>query len=138
MSTPPHEALRRCSRRRDAGIEFLARALLAETDGTSLRGTEALAACAVNRWAEARRTAPDISLAALVRRDASFPAGIRSPRPHEAAAFEACRRIAARAVAGVLADPTRGATRWHRAGGTPAWAEGLVPRHLVAGWSFYG
>lgn len=131
------EPLRRATRRLDAGIEFLARALLAETAGADLRGIEALAACSVNRWAAARRTTPEISLAAMVRNDCLFPAGIRSPRPEEAAAFAACRRIAARAVAGVLADPTRGATRWHRAGTIPRWAAGLGTRHAVADWVFY-
>jgi spore germination cell wall hydrolase CwlJ-like protein len=137
MSTGDFAQRRRAARRHDAEIEFLARALLAETDGAQLRAIEALAAATLNRLAAARAARPDATLVSVARRDEAFPAGLRSPRAEERPAFDACRRIAARAAAGAP-DPTRGAVRWHRAGDAPAWAAGLVPLRHVGDWVFYG
>ncbi len=49
----------------------------------------------------------------------------------------ACRRIARRAFAGILPDPTNGATRWHDAGALPGWALGRVPAAEIGGLVFY-
>ena len=48
-----------------------------------------------------------------------------------------CRRIAARAVAGVLPDPTRGATHYHGDHIQPAWAITHVPIIEISGLLFY-
>ena len=53
------------------------------------------------------------------------------------ARFAACRRIAARALAGTLVDPTGGATHWHATEALPAWATGQVPLAEVGGLVFY-
>lgn len=60
-----------------------------------------------------------------------LPAMLESP------AFEAARRIAARALAGALADPTRGATHYHGIERLPRWALGLVPNATLGGLAFY-
>ena len=69
----------------------------------------------------------------------------RHPR-HAAALGEApegdpelavCRRVARRAFAGILPDPTNGATRWHDAGALPGWALGRVPAAEIGGVVFY-
>lgn len=138
MSAATHGRRLRAARRLEAEIGFLARALLAETDGGPLRAVEALAACTMNRLRAVRETAPGISLPAVARRHDCFPAGLRSPRTAEAAAFDACRRIAARAASGSLPDPTRGAVRWHRLGEAPQWAQALHPSALVGERVFYG
>jgi N-acetylmuramoyl-L-alanine amidase len=52
-------------------------------------------------------------------------------------AFEAARRIAARALAGALPDPTKGATHYHAAERLPRWALGLVPCAALGGLVFY-
>jgi spore germination cell wall hydrolase CwlJ-like protein len=48
-----------------------------------------------------------------------------------------CTRIAARAAAGALADPTEGATHWHRSDTLPGWAVGQVPTAEVGAFLFY-
>lgn len=50
---------------------------------------------------------------------------------------DACRRIAARALAGLLPDHAAGATRWHTEGVLPAWAIGEPPVAEVGGLLFY-
>jgi N-acetylmuramoyl-L-alanine amidase len=132
---------RAASLRHEAEVEFLARALLAETDGRSLRGMEALAAIVVNRLRAARSpggpTWWGTELGRVVAHDDAFPAGPRAPRDDETEALAACRRIAARAAVGALPDPTRGATRWHHVGSVPSWADGHAPTLVVGSWVFY-
>ncbi len=127
--------------RHDAAVEFLARALLAETDGYSLRGMEALAATVMNRVRLARqpggKVAWGIDLGRAVAHDEAFPAGVRAASEYEAATMQVCRRVAARAACGALPDPTRGATRWHHAGTVPAWADGQAPTLALPRWVFY-
>lgn len=48
-----------------------------------------------------------------------------------------CRRIAARALAGALPDPTEGATHYHDAAQLPRWALGRVPTAELGGLVFY-
>jgi spore germination cell wall hydrolase CwlJ-like protein len=52
-------------------------------------------------------------------------------------ALAVCRRIARRAAAGALPDPTGGATHWHDAGALPGWALGRVPTAEIGGLVFY-
>jgi spore germination cell wall hydrolase CwlJ-like protein len=49
----------------------------------------------------------------------------------------ACRRVAARAMAGALPDPTGGATHYHDAARLPRWALGHVPTAECGGLVFY-
>lgn len=48
-----------------------------------------------------------------------------------------CRRIAIRAMAGALPDPTGGATHYHEAAALPRWALGQVPTAELGGLVFY-
>ena len=48
-----------------------------------------------------------------------------------------CRRIAARAVAGTLPDPTGGATHFHDAAALPGWALGRPAATEIGGFCFY-
>lgn len=51
-----------------------------------------------------------------------------SPDAHkDACLFQACLRIARRALADVLRDPTQGATRFHSEDAFPVWAQGRTP-----------
>jgi hypothetical protein len=51
--------------------------------------------------------------------------------------FAVCLRIARRAVAGALADPTRGATHYHAADANPPWAAGRQPSAVIGRHKFY-
>ena len=53
------------------------------------------------------------------------------------AALAICRRIAARALAGGLPDPTGGATHVHDAAVLPGWALGRPAAAEIGGLCFY-
>ena len=74
-------------------------------------------------------------LAAL--RDRSAPSGGALPEPRPDPLLEVCRRIAQRAAAGALPDPTLGATHWHDAAEMPGWAIGHIPTAEIGGLVFY-
>ncbi len=51
--------------------------------------------------------------------------------------FQICVRIARRAVAGVLVDPTVGATHYHAKHGRPLWSVGRIPSTVIGNHKFY-
>jgi hypothetical protein len=117
---------------RRSSVERLALTLLTLGADQSVRVLEALAAALVNR-------------ARQPRRDLEF--ALREPPPTSfrdattASAFgdklPLCRRIARRALHGSLADPTLGATGFHRLDGNPAWAHDLLPVASFGSFLFY-
>ncbi|MBP0446655.1 cell wall hydrolase [Roseomonas sp. SSH11] len=146
--------------------EALSRVLFAEAGARPVRAIEALAALAVNRaraamprparvpgaapfapGGHARLPEPGASeMLALCRDPFLFPcrnprspghARLADPPAEEASALATCRRIAARALAGVLPDPTGGATHWHAADNLPAWAVARAPLAEMGGLVFY-
>lgn len=113
--------------RRQAAIAELADAIAAAGRGEPVRVLEALAAVVINRMVAARaRRAPatwGVDLAAALRAPGLFPDG--PGHAPDAAHAAASKRIAARAAASSLPDPTGGALWWHRAGAAvPEGAEG--------------
>lgn len=122
-------------------VDTLARTLWGEARGEPVRGIEAVAAVIVNRL----RLAGAAGGAAVVRESRGLPCWDPSfpDRPGMVTVdggdpvFATCLRVARRAVAGVLPDPTGGATRYHRAGNRPAWAEGLFPTAEIGRNLFY-
>lgn len=140
--------------------ETLALTLWAEASERPVRAIEALAALVANRARAAAgsdaarlRFAPGAAAGAawplLLGRAcrAPFLFACWNPRhPRHAALGEApagdpalavCRRVARRAAAGSLPDPTGGATHWHDADSLPGWALGRVPTAEVGGLVFY-
>lgn len=145
-------------------VEDIARTLMAEAGHRPVRAIEALAALAVNRARAAMARPPRVpgaapfapggharvaapgpgEVAAAARDPFAFPC--RNPRHPAAARLEAavadpglaiCRRIAARAAAGALPDPTGGATHWHDAASLPPWAVGREATVEIGGLAFY-
>ncbi len=51
--------------------------------------------------------------------------------------FQSCLRIARRALAGTLKDPTGGATHYHAGGMTPPWAKDRKPSAEIGRHRFY-
>lgn len=127
----------------------LALTLWGEAADRPVRAIEALAALVVNRTrAAARADGPahwGRGIADVCRAPFQFPCWNRNHPRHAAlravapgdAGLAMCRRIAARAVAGSLPDPTGGATRWHEGAHLPAWAVGQVPTAELGGLVFY-
>jgi len=140
---------------------LLAATLWAEASTRPVRAMEALAALAVNRaraavtdeaarlrYAPGAPSLPAAAWALLLARvcRAPFLFGCWNPRDARHAllrdaaddpARAIARRIAARAAAGTLPDPTAGATHWHDARLLPGWAVGRIPCAEVAGLVLY-
>jgi spore germination cell wall hydrolase CwlJ-like protein len=129
--------------------EILARTLYAEVGDLPVRAIEALAALVLNRARAA--AAPGgprhwgQGVAGVCRAPFQFPCwNPRHPRharlaapDEESASLAVCRRVALRALAGVLHDPTGGATHWHRAEELPGWAIARVPVAEIGGLVFH-
>ncbi|MBP2293084.1 cell wall hydrolase [Azospirillum rugosum] len=110
-------------------VDTLARTLWSDARGEPVRAMEALAALVMNRVRRARERGGwwwGGDVVAVCRKPGQFGGwnGGRDAVTSDDPAFAACRRIARRAVAGQLADPTFGATHVHRAGESPDWAHG--------------
>jgi N-acetylmuramoyl-L-alanine amidase len=129
-------------------IDTLARTLWGEARGEPVRGIEAVAAVIVNRVRLARRRGGcwwggDVIAVCRKPRQFSCWNGGDPNRPKLLAVAEAdpvfatCLRIARRALAGVLPDPTNGATHYHAVEISPAWAAGLVPCAEIGRHLFY-
>lgn len=119
-------------------IDTLARTLYGEARGESVRGREAVAAVVVNRVRHARARGGywwGTTVEEVCRKPYQFSCWNESDpnRAVIAAAdgddpmFACCLRIARRAIAGSLRDPTEGATHYHAVGADPLWAVGRTP-----------
>lgn len=128
--------------------EVLALTLWGEAAGRPVRAMEAVAGVVMNR----------VRLAAQPGGPAHLGKGVvgvcRAPfqfacwmpgHPRRQALAElpagsdlgACRRIAARALAGALADPSGAATHYHAEDVLPRWALGVTPTAELGGLVFY-
>lgn len=129
---------------REAAAETLALTLWGEAADRPVRAIEALAALVMNRM---RAGVPHWGngVVGVCRAPFQFPCWNRNhPRharlreiPAGDAALAICRRIAARALAGALPDPTGGATFFHDALALPGWALGRPAAAEIGGLCFY-
>ncbi len=133
---------------RDSAVETLARTIYGEARGELVRGKEAVAAVVMNRVRRAMErggywwgtTAIEVctrpwQFACWNENDpnrAKIEAVGRDNRN-----FQACLRIARRALAGTLKDPTGGATHYHAKGLEPPWARDRKPSAEIGGHRFY-
>jgi|YNPMSStandDraft_1061717.scaffolds.fasta_scaffold71628_2 spore germination cell wall hydrolase CwlJ-like protein len=132
-------------------LEILTRTLYAEAGEEPVRAIEALAALILNRARLALcpgrpgGVPPAEAVAAACRSPFHFPCWNRRDARHarllapevDSPAYAVCRRVALRALAGVLPDPTGGATHWHRAAAWPRWAIARVPVAQIGGLVFH-
>lgn len=137
------------SKRGDAAEHILALTLWGEAAGRPVRAIEGVAAVVITRARLAAR--PDgprhlgQGIAGICRSPFQFACWHpRHPRhaalaalPPGDAAFAICRRIAARAIAGLLPDPTEAATHYHALDHLPRWAVGRVATAELGGLAFY-
>lgn len=132
------------------GQMVLALTLLGEAAGRPVRGLEGIAAVVMNRLRLAAQ--PDgpkhlgTEVAAICRAPFQFACwhprhprrgAMADPATRDDPAYAICQRIAARAMAGALPDPTSGATHYHAADALPRWAVGQVPTAEAGGLVFY-
>jgi len=129
--------------------EILARTLWGEAAERPVRAIEATAALVLNRLRAARHPHGPAhwgrDIVAICRAPFQFPCWNPNHPRHAAmlgvapgdGALAVCRRIAARALAGVLPDPTGGATHAHDIATLPPWAIGRAPLCDIGGLVFY-
>jgi N-acetylmuramoyl-L-alanine amidase len=126
-----------------AAVDLLARTLWGEARGEGAAGMAAVAAVVLNRLKRPARFGAGIE--AVCRAPKQFSCWNQGDPNRERAltvteadrAFAAARRIARRALAGALDDPTRGACHYHAAGCFPRWARGRAPCAAIGRHLFY-
>ncbi len=134
------------SRQRD--IDRLARTIYGEARGELVRGKEAVAAVIMNRVRRARQRGGywwGVNVVGVCVKPWQFSCwneGDPNRRKIETVTdanqtFQTCIRIARRALAGTLPDPTDGATHYHARGITPPWAQKRVPVAEIGNHCFY-
>ncbi|HYG89543.1 MAG TPA: cell wall hydrolase [Azospirillum sp.] len=132
----------------EEAVDTLARTLWGEARGEPVRGIEAVAAVVINRVRRAERRGGfwwGDSVVAVCRKPYQFSCW-NADDPNRAKlravtaadpVFATCLRVARRAVAGLLADPTGGATHYHAIGLHPDWAVGHGPCAEIGRHLFY-
>lgn len=134
--------------RRKQAADILARTLFGEARGEPVRGKEAVACVVLNRVRRARRRGGwwwggDIVEVCLKPWQFScWNAGDPNRARIETVTdsdrvFRSCQRIAERALAGTLTDPTKGATHYHARGVHPPWAWHKAPSAEIGRHLFY-
>lgn len=128
--------------------DILAMTLWAEAGTRPVRAIEALAATIMNRVQLAESGAVTHwgqGLSAICRAPFQFSCWNRNHLRHALMmaipagdpAFAICQRIARRAAAGLLVDPTGGATHAHDTDELPPWALGVAPIVEIGAILFY-
>jgi spore germination cell wall hydrolase CwlJ-like protein len=127
----------------ELSIYTLARTIYGEARGEGPAGMRAVAAVIMNRVRAPGWWGGDIE--SVCRKKMQFSCWNENDfnRPIIEAAdesdpvFATALRIARRAAASVLDDPTGGATHYHAAGISPAWARGQKPTAVIGHHIFY-
>lgn len=146
-STPAAPVQPPSSAKPDA-VDVLARTIWGEARGEPLKGQEAVAAVVLNRVAVAKGRRNfwwGWTVETVCRKPWQFSCwNANDPNRAKLLAvqagdlgFDTCLRIARRALAGVLADPTRGATHYHTRAVEPSWAKGRAPTVEIGNHLFY-
>ncbi|MGE5515311.1 MAG: cell wall hydrolase [Bacteroidota bacterium] len=129
--------------RRGSPADILARTLWGEARGETVRGIEAVSAVVMNRvrrggwWGN---TVETVCLKPLQFScwNPSDPNRVKLERVDEDdRQFRVCLRIARRAIAGSVDDPTNGATHYHVRGLLPAWSRDRTPSAEIGNHLFY-
>ncbi len=129
-------------------VEILARTLYGEARGELVRGKEAVAAVVMNRVRRAKErggywwgsTPQEVCLrpwqfSCWNESDPNRARIVAVTRDNRN--FQSCLRIARRALAGTLKDPTVGATHYHEKSVMPPWAKDRKPSAEIGNHRFY-
>ncbi|OJX79898.1 cell wall hydrolase [Magnetospirillum sp. 64-120] len=130
-------------------VDILARTLWGEARGEKVRGVEAVAALVLNRVKRAQSRGGRYWWGATIQQvclkpwqfscwNQGDPNRAKLERVTEQdRMFRVCLRVARRAAAGVLDDPTGGATHYHTSQVAPPWARGRTPSAIIGNHLFY-
>jgi hypothetical protein len=127
-----HERFEGGDRDHRSSVEGLALTLLTLGSDQSVRVLEALAVALVNR---AHQLRDDCGPGLREPPPAGFRRATAASTPGDK--LQLCRRVARRALRGSLADPTVGASAFHRLEDNPAWARDLLPVASFGSFLFY-
>lgn len=129
---------------RDRDIDILARTLWGEARGEGAAGMQAVASVVLNRARRGGWWGAGVAEVCLKPRQFSCwneddpnREKVAGATPPPCPRFAVARRIACRAVCGVMEDLTGGATHYHAAGAQPYWAEGRTPCAVIGRHVFY-
>lgn len=129
-------------------VDVLARTLWGEARGEGSAGMEAVACVILNRARIARKLGGywwGNDVIQVCHKPFQFSCWNKDdPNYRQVAAvdesnlyFATAKRIARRALAGTLSDPTMGATHYHAAGISPYWAKNKEPVAVIGHHIFY-
>lgn len=132
----------------DLTTDILAKTIYGEARGETISGQEAIASVILNRAAVSRRHGRywwGNDIAAICQKPFQFSCwNLDDPnykiilRVDEGnPVFAACKRIAKRAIAGLLTDSTDGATHYHTKNLRPKWSVGKIPCAEIGNHVFY-
>lgn len=132
----------------ELAVDVLARTLWGEARGEGVPGIEAVASVVLNRVKVAERHGGywwGNDIISVCQKPYQFSCWNRSDPNYRRLLevteknihFATCLRIARRAVAGVLADGTNGATHYHEQSIQPSWAQGQTPCTIIGHHIFY-
>jgi len=132
----------------DRETDILARTIYGEARGESISGMEAVASVVLNRVAVSKRRGhywwgDDVS--EVCRKPLQFSCWNRNDPNYRLVknvsendvVFCICKRVAARATAGLLEDNTCCATHYHAKNVWPVWARGKIPCAEIGRHFFY-
>lgn len=128
---------------REAEVRILAQTIWGEARGEPVSGQEAVACVVINRVRLPRWWGRSVT--EVCQKPGQFSCwnaddpnrGKLDMLSHDDPAFATALRIARRALAGVLADPTRGATHYHALAVSPRWARRHAPSAQIGNHVFY-
>lgn len=132
----------------ELAVDVMARTLWGEARGEGTAGMEAVAAVIVNRVDIAQQKGGywwGADVISVCQKPYQFSCWNRSDPSYrrlqdvteENAYFATALRVARRALAGTLADPTGGATHYHADYVAPYWARGETPTVTIGRHIFY-
>ena len=132
----------------ETATDILARTIYGEARGESISGMEAIASVVLNRVALSKRHGHywwGNTISAVCLRPSQFscwnPQDANYPLLEKVSekdlVFCICKRIARRAVSGLLEDKTNGATHYHARCCRPKWAIGKIPCAEIGHHIFY-
>ena len=129
-------------------VDVLARTIFGEARGETVSGMEAVASVVMNRLAFSRRRGrywwgnSVVDICQSPRQFSCWNSNdpnhkiIRSVAENDIV-FAVCKRIAQRAVSGILGDNTNGATHYHTRNVRPRWSVGKIPCAEIGAHFFY-
>lgn len=124
-------------------IDILARTIYGESKDKTLIGKEAIARVVLNRISKSINLGKDIE--EVCKKEGQFKCWDKKSDAYKKIivldetneVFSLCKRVAMKAVSGIMKDFLYGATHYHHKDNTPKWANGKIPCLIVGDVHFF-